>query len=42
MSIFSPRNVIRRDDMCSQKQISYNEMRLDIFLVAHTKLWYIA
>ena len=21
--------------MCSQKQISYNEMRLDIFLVAH-------
>ena len=26
--------------MCSQKQISYNEMRLDIFLVAHTKLRY--
>ena len=27
-------------DMCSQKQTSYNEMRLDIFLVAHTKLRY--
>ena len=26
--------------MCSQKQTSYNEMRLDIFLVAHTKLRY--
>ena len=26
--------------MCSQKLTSYNEMRLDIFLVAHTKLRY--
>ena len=26
--------------MCSQKQISHNEMRLDIFLVARTKLRY--
>ena len=26
--------------MCSQKQTSYNEMRLDIFWVAHTKLRY--
>ena len=26
--------------MCSQKLTSYNEMRLDIILVAHTKLRY--
>ena len=32
MSIFSPRNVIRRVyDIGSQKQISYNEMWLEIF-----------
>ena len=40
MSIFSPRNVIRRVWYVLAKTDIDNEMRLDIFLVAHTKLRY--